>query len=634
MKRIEISVQNRVAWQTNSVDYICGNGDFVIGFVFDSEWSEYETKTARLIYNGEHTDIVFTGTECKIPKILGAKRMEVGVYAGDLYTTTPALVHCRKSILCDSGAPADPAPDVYAQIMEKLNEQGKGTVTEEQIAQAVEDYFTEHPNSGGNVSWNDITDKPFEDAEVVVCYDNPNMQLDDFCEYTEILKKDFLIPGETYEVECKGVPYILECFAFDSVTNRLEASNLIISTERSPDNSIEMLVGTLGIADEYEVISLKVSHRKSIKKLDSKYLPMEEIVEAVAEALPGSGGNVDIVFDYLTEEVEYEIPCTDITLNKSALTFNGTGQQTIIATVAPVDTTDTVKWVSNNPTIASVAYGVVTAHADGSATITATCGEYSASCTVEVSGVSGSDTVAVTGITLNQNTASVQEGSDITLTATVKPDNASNKTVLWSSNNTAVATVVGGVVTGISSGSATIIATTADGGFVAECNVTVAAASNYRNLFDMNTMVTANQSLVGDGTIGNHNWGLARVPVKENTVYSLKKKSDGDSHATLYTAVKAGAIGFADQTGNTVISHLSFTTTMEHYESGRADANALLTDYAHMSGDIPLWVTFTTPTGCAYLLFNSNLGCTADTIQVEEGDTIHNYYLPYVGGES
>ena len=146
MKRIEISVQNRVAWQTNSVDYICGNGDFVIGFVFDSEWSKHEAKTARFIYNGEHTDIVFTGTECKVPKILGAKRMEVGVFAGDLYTTTPALVQCRKSILCDSGAPADPVPEVYAQIM-KMLENG---VTAEQIARAVADYLEENPIDTGS----------------------------------------------------------------------------------------------------------------------------------------------------------------------------------------------------------------------------------------------------------------------------------------------------------------------------------------------------------------------------------------------------------------------------------------------------------------------------------------------------
>lgn len=146
MKRIEISVQNRVAWQTNSTDYICGNSDFVVGFIFDSEWSEIETKTARFIHGGEHTDIVFTGTECKVPKILNVKRMEVGVFAGDLYTTTPAVVHCRKSILCNSGAPADPTPDVYAQIMELLN----NGVSSEQIAQAVADYLKENPIDTGS----------------------------------------------------------------------------------------------------------------------------------------------------------------------------------------------------------------------------------------------------------------------------------------------------------------------------------------------------------------------------------------------------------------------------------------------------------------------------------------------------
>lgn len=145
MRRIEISVQNRVAWQTNATDYICGNKDFVVGFVFDSEWNKVETKTARFIHGGEHTDIVFTGTECTVPEILNVKRMEVGVYAGDLYTTTPAIIHCRKSILCDSGLPADPEPDVYAQLMAQLD---KG-VTPEQIARAVADYLKDNPINAG-----------------------------------------------------------------------------------------------------------------------------------------------------------------------------------------------------------------------------------------------------------------------------------------------------------------------------------------------------------------------------------------------------------------------------------------------------------------------------------------------------
>ena len=145
MKRIEISVQNLVAWQTNSTDYICGNSKFVVGFNFDKEWDEFETKTARFIHGGEHTDIVFTGNECKVPKITNTKRIEIGVYAGNLQTTTPAVIQCRKSILCGFGVPADPPPDVYAQIMERLD----NGVSEEQIAKTVEKYMEEHPIESG-----------------------------------------------------------------------------------------------------------------------------------------------------------------------------------------------------------------------------------------------------------------------------------------------------------------------------------------------------------------------------------------------------------------------------------------------------------------------------------------------------
>jgi hypothetical protein len=81
------------------------------------------------------------------------------------------------------------------------------------------------------------------------------------------------------------------------------------------------------------------------------------------------------------------VHCTGITLSASALTFNGEGTQTITATVTPDGCTDAITWSSDNETIATVENGVVTAIANGTANITATCGEYSASCTVTVSGV-------------------------------------------------------------------------------------------------------------------------------------------------------------------------------------------------------------------------------------------------------
>lgn len=87
----------------------------------------------------------------------------------------------------------------------------------------------------------------------------------------------------------------------------------------------------------------------------------------------------------LTPEVE--VPCTGISLNTNTLTFSSEGSQTLTATVTPDGCTDEITWESDNTSVATVNGGVVTAIANGSATITAKCGEYSASCSVSVSGI-------------------------------------------------------------------------------------------------------------------------------------------------------------------------------------------------------------------------------------------------------
>ncbi|MFP1868683.1 Ig-like domain-containing protein [Lonsdalea quercina] len=85
--------------------------------------------------------------------------------------------------------------------------------------------------------------------------------------------------------------------------------------------------------------------------------------------------------------------------------------------------------------------------------------------------------VSVTGVTVAPSTVSVAEGATTQLTATVAPADASNTSVTWSTSNASVATVSGaGVVTGVAEGTATITATTADGGFTSSSAVTVTAA--------------------------------------------------------------------------------------------------------------------------------------------------------------
>jgi uncharacterized protein YjdB len=81
--------------------------------------------------------------------------------------------------------------------------------------------------------------------------------------------------------------------------------------------------------------------------------------------------------------------------------------------------------------------------------------------------------VPVTGISISPNTLSIGMGQNSNLTSTILPANASDKTVTWSSNNNAVATVINGQITGVGGGVATITATTTDGGFMANCQVTV-----------------------------------------------------------------------------------------------------------------------------------------------------------------
>ena len=87
-------------------------------------------------------------------------------------------------------------------------------------------------------------------------------------------------------------------------------------------------------------------------------------------------------------------------------------------------------------------------------------------------------TVSVSSVTLDKTTLSIEVGGTSTLTATIAPENATDKTVAWISDKTDIATVTdAGVVAGVAVGTATITVTSADGEKVATCQVTVTAAT-------------------------------------------------------------------------------------------------------------------------------------------------------------
>lgn len=121
MHYINITVREKSARADDRARIVCGNSDYAVRFDFDEEWEAYDLKTARFITEGGFfTDVQFTGSDCAVPVLTGTRTLLVGVFAGDVRTTTPAYIPAIPCITDTGGIPAAPTPDVYAQLMNRF----------------------------------------------------------------------------------------------------------------------------------------------------------------------------------------------------------------------------------------------------------------------------------------------------------------------------------------------------------------------------------------------------------------------------------------------------------------------------------------------------------------------------------
>ena len=164
------------------------------------------------------------------------------------------------------------------------------------------------------------------------------------------------------------------------------------------------------------------------------------------------------------------VDVTSISMPSSLSMFVGEEQQ-INPTIIQLGATTTLTWQSSNTSVATVSSdGIITANKQGTTIITCTAHNgVSAQCEVTV------NPVLVSGITLNETNAELTVGENLQMSATVAPNNATNKSVTWSSTNETVAVVnESGLVTAVGSGTCQIKATANDGsGKTASCLVTV-----------------------------------------------------------------------------------------------------------------------------------------------------------------
>ena len=179
---------------------------------------------------------------------------------------------------------------------------------------------------------------------------------------------------------------------------------------------------------------------------------------------------------YVLTSLTLAVPVTGVSLDATTASVNVGDTKQLSATISPSDADNTkVTWSSSDETVATVDQdGLVTALKAGSVEITVTTddGSKTATCNIIV-------TTPVSGITLDVTEATLSVGGTKTLVATVTPENASEKSVIWSSSDESVATVsADGVVTAKKAGTAKIYAVTKSGSKMKTCTITVSEASS------------------------------------------------------------------------------------------------------------------------------------------------------------
>lgn len=204
-----------------------------------------------------------------------------------------------------------------------------------------------------------------------------------------------------------------------------------------------------------------------------------------------------------------------VSLNKVVFSMKVGESETLIATVWSENLYDKVAvWKSSDNSVAKVVDGKVTALKAGEAVITVTVSTASATCRITVT-----EGIAVTSVSLNQTSLSLEVGDIKTITATVLPSNAIDKSLTWESSDETIAIVDNGKINAIKAGLSKITATV--GGITASCEVLV-SNKTFENL------VLESQTYIYDGTAKNLT--ISNLPHGAEVIY----QNNGQTEAGVY----------------------------------------------------------------------------------------------------
>ena len=395
-------------------------------------------------------------------------------------------------------------------------------------------------------SWNAVLNGSIQANEVVLSNNNGKLYLFKKGTAFDTVKDSYLYSLDyansakewtqvgTNSITDKGVNNASLCFDGDNVYVGTTASDNITFVSGLVDGEWQQLGTNVSIQD---ISGLNISYGNS--KIYATYLD-SDTGKAVVRSYEVKSAD--------KPEQPVEVPITEVQLGREALDMYEGDTFKLTATVLPVNTTDSkdISWSSNNEAVATVSEdGTVTAKSVGTAVITATSTNgKTANCTVTVE----KKLIPITEVSLSESAVGIIEGNTHKLTATVLPENTTDsKSVSWSSNNEAVATVSkDGTITAKSAGTAVITATSTNGK-TAGCTVTVSK----KEIPIVDVALNRTSATITEGDILN----LTATVLPENTTES-KNIGWSSSNNDIATVDSTGKVT-AKQAGTVVITATS-----------------------------------------------------------------------------
>ena len=275
----------------------------------------------------------------------------------------------------------------------------------------------------------------------------------------------------------------------------------------------------------------------------------------------GTGTDCHPGLDYytntsLTLYAIWSIRAQSIAVSESSISVAESGTYQLDATLSPDDSTDSVYWSTDDPTVAGVSQnGTVYGISEGTCTITATAGGKNDTCAVRVT---ERPSIAVTSVSLSRGKKTLYIGDVFALTATVLPDDATNAKVTWKSSDSSIASVnSSGVVTAHSEGSCTITATS--DGESDSCAVTVKykPAITPAPLYVESVKLTIDSNAVTLLYVGDNVDLVANVFPANAENRSVSWQSSDESVATVSPVGHVSAIGVGEAKITAIVSGIS-----------------------------------------------------------------------------